>query len=428
MIYNLPRKAKKKYTWYKYSAADNRNIVTESTRSYVEHSSYVADLPKVLYYDSVEKSGSYIVGDNPIYSTEQSLGLSNYKNAYFKYNGSWYKNREMTYGDNDDSVTVYAYRVHLDDNWAKGTTIYGTVTSTNENAYPEDGYQGGYWYVKKPDENSFEVVAISGASYGFALNSNGYYESNNKGVDNSAAVCRVKIHAAETCTVRFKCINYAESNYDFGLLGVLDAAMDTGYSDVSTNVAKSFKGSSSASVQTYSYTNVAKGDHFIDVKYRKDSSQSSGNDSLQFTLEIIGGVPIYTWEKYSAIDNRKIVKGSSQQYIQRAAHESDWYTFPFYRGVTKSGDKIEGTDFLGRYSVGDGTLDGSLYFDYYGSWYCDRRFGSEAPSFTVVYAYPVYLEGSCAKGTTSYGTVTSEEENTYPENGYYNGYWYVKKT
>ena len=139
---------------------------------------------------------------------------------------------------------------------------------------------------KKPDENSFEVVAISGASYGFALNSNGYYESNNKGVDNSAAVCRVNIHASKACTVTFKCINYAESNYDFGLLGVLDAALDTGYSDVSTNVAKNFKGSSSASVQTYAYTNVAKGDHFIDVKYRKDSSQSSNNDSLQFTVEI----------------------------------------------------------------------------------------------------------------------------------------------
>ena len=139
---------------------------------------------------------------------------------------------------------------------------------------------------KKPDENSFEVVAISGASYGFALNSNGYYESNNKGVDNSAAVCRVNIHAAKACTVTFKCINYAESNYDFGLLGVLDAALDTGYSDVSTNVAKNFKGSSSASVQTYAYTNVAKGDHFIDVKYRKDSSQSSNNDTLQFKVEI----------------------------------------------------------------------------------------------------------------------------------------------
>lgn len=139
---------------------------------------------------------------------------------------------------------------------------------------------------KKPDENSFEVVAISGASYGFALNSNGYYESNNKGVDNSAAVCRVNIHAAKACTVTFKCINYAESNYDFGLLGVIDKELNTGYSDTSTNVQKSFKGSSKSSVQTYAYTNVASGDHFIDVKYRKDSSQSSNNDTLQFKVEI----------------------------------------------------------------------------------------------------------------------------------------------
>lgn len=140
--------------------------------------------------------------------------------------------------------------------------------------------------MKKPDENSFEVVAISGASYGFALNSNGYYESNNKGVDNSAAVCRVNIHAAKACTVTFKCINYAESNYDFGLLGVIDKELNTGYSDTSTNVQKSFKGSSKSSVQTYAYTNVAAGDHFIDVKYRKDSSQSSNNDTLQFKVEI----------------------------------------------------------------------------------------------------------------------------------------------
>ena len=136
------------------------------------------------------------------------------------------------------------------------------------------------------DTSSWSVSDISGATYKFALNSNGYYESNNKGVNNSAAVCRVKIHAAKACTVTFKCINYAESNYDYGLLGVIDKEQSTGYSDTSTNVQKSFKGSSTASVQTYEYTNVAKGDHFIDVKYRKDSSQSSNNDSLQFTVEI----------------------------------------------------------------------------------------------------------------------------------------------
>lgn len=136
------------------------------------------------------------------------------------------------------------------------------------------------------EPSSWSVADISGATYKFTLNSNGYYESNNKGVNNSAAVCRVNIHAAETCTVTFKCINYAESNYDFGLLGVIDKEQNTGYSDISTNVQKSFKGSSKSNVQTYAYTNVAKGDHFIDVKYRKDSSQSSNNDSLQFTVEI----------------------------------------------------------------------------------------------------------------------------------------------
>lgn len=136
------------------------------------------------------------------------------------------------------------------------------------------------------DTSSWSVSDISGATYKFALNSNGYYESNNKGVNNSAAVCRVNIHAAKACTVTFKCINYAESNYDYGLLGVIDKEQNTGYSDTSTNVQKSFKGSSKSSVQTYAYTNVAAGDHFIDVKYRKDSSQSSNNDSLQFTVEI----------------------------------------------------------------------------------------------------------------------------------------------
>lgn len=136
------------------------------------------------------------------------------------------------------------------------------------------------------DTSSWSVSNISGATYKFALNSNGYYESNNKGVNNSAAVCRVNIHAAKACTMTFKCINYAESSYDYGLLGVIDKAQNTGYSDTGTNVQKIFRGSSTASVQTYAYTNVAAGDHFIDVKYRKDSSQSSNNDSLQFTVEI----------------------------------------------------------------------------------------------------------------------------------------------
>lgn len=139
----------------------------------------------------------------------------------------------------------------------------------------------------KTEPSSWSVVDISGASYKFVMNSSGYYESNNKGVDNSAAMCRVNLKITKPSNITFKCINYAESNYDFGLLGTLDTAMNTSYSNVSTGVAKSFKDSSSSSIQTYVYSNVSAGNHFIDVKYRKDSSQSSGNDSLQFTVEIV---------------------------------------------------------------------------------------------------------------------------------------------
>lgn len=145
-----------------------------------------------------------------------------------------------------------------------------------------------YNLIKAVKESSWSVVAISGASYKFALNSNGYYESANKSVANSAAMCRVKLEITKPCNVIFKCINYAEANYDYGLLGKLDTAMSTSYSDTSTGVEKSFKGASTSSVQTYTYSNVSTGDHFVDVKYIKDSSADSNNDSLQFTVEITG--------------------------------------------------------------------------------------------------------------------------------------------
>lgn len=140
--------------------------------------------------------------------------------------------------------------------------------------------------IEPEPTNSWSVADVSGASYKFTLNSSGYYESNNKDIHNSAAVCRVNLHIEKACNVVFKCINYAESNYDYGVLGVIDKAMSTSYIDDGINVEKSFNGLSSPNVQTYTYSNVAVGDHFIDVKYRKDSSGNNDNDSLQFTVEL----------------------------------------------------------------------------------------------------------------------------------------------
>ena len=138
--------------------------------------------------------------------------------------------------------------------------------------------------IKKKKSSTWAVEAISGASYGFELNSSGYYESKNKGVDNSYAICRVKLNLGAKARVTFNCINYAEANYDYGLLGNVDTALTLSAS-ADSNVAKSFKGSSQSTIQTFAYS-IEEGEHFIDVKYRKDGSVNNNNDTLQFTVEI----------------------------------------------------------------------------------------------------------------------------------------------
>lgn len=149
--------------------------------------------------------------------------------------------------------------------------------------------------IKKKKPSTWTVEAISGASYGFELNSNNYYESKNKGIDNSYAICRVKLNLGTKAKVTFNCINYAEINYDYGLLGNVDTALTLSVS-ADSNVAKNFKGSSQSGIQTYIYT-IEEGEHFIDVKFIKDGSNSNNNDTLQFTVEIqeIGADNISTW-------------------------------------------------------------------------------------------------------------------------------------
>lgn len=132
---------------------------------------------------------------------------------------------------------------------------------------------------------NYDVENIT-TTYGFALNSNDYYESNNKGHSSSAAVCKVNFHLPVSATITFSVINYAEGTYDYGLLSNVDTTLNTNSSADSSNVYWSGQNHNSASVQTVTYSNVTAGDHYIYVKYFKDSYTDSNNDSLQFKVAI----------------------------------------------------------------------------------------------------------------------------------------------
>lgn len=133
---------------------------------------------------------------------------------------------------------------------------------------------------------TFNVVAVPNATYGFELNSEGYYVSKNYHIQGSAAVCKVVFNTPYETQVRLDCINSGETNYDFGIISQIDKILATDNTiDDSTKVLKRFN-VSSTNVQTVTFT-VPSGEHFIYVKYRKDGSANNDNDTLQFKVNLL---------------------------------------------------------------------------------------------------------------------------------------------
>lgn len=175
-------------------------------------------------------------------------------------------------------------------NIKKGVTIFGTTGSAD------------IFETNAPF--TFSVDSISGAQYGFSLQSDGYYESQNKGVDSSYAMCRVNLNVTTSCALTFDVINYAENNWDYALFGQLDSALALS-SSADSNVSQSFKELSSSSVVNVTY-NLPTGSHFIDIKFIKDGSQNKNNDSVKFKIQYNYGLSSSTLQKVQQSDSNLI--------------------------------------------------------------------------------------------------------------------------
>lgn len=154
----------------------------------------------------------------------------------------------------------------------------------------QDLVDNGFDYATGKPETVEIPITITNVStaYGFALNDTGYYESNNKGKINSWALCKVTINAPQPFTLTIPYVNSGEANFDYGIFGQLDTELLNSYVDDGTTesakVKLNCKGQSSTDVKQISY-DVPAGEHFIEIKYRKDSSGDQGNDSLQFKID-----------------------------------------------------------------------------------------------------------------------------------------------
>lgn len=139
---------------------------------------------------------------------------------------------------------------------------------------------------------NYTVEKPSGATYGFSPKADNYYESTNKGVNSSYAMAKLNFTTDGSYKLYLDCINYAETNYDFGILSELDKTLQMSNTADSTNVKRSFKGSSSTNIQTVDYGQIARGSHYIYIKFRKDSSVDKNYDSLKFKVRTEQIMPV----------------------------------------------------------------------------------------------------------------------------------------
>ena len=182
--------------------------------------------------------------------------------------------------------------------FSKTTFGSGTITETVQEdgktrltAVPADGYTFAGWYngvigtVLTPSNlQELTITNVEGQTYGFTLSdaeasSTRYYESNNKGIGSSAAYGRFYFTITDTNQkVKMTYISYGETSYDYGIYYLNKAD--------GTNVKKNENLGSSPEAKTIYFENLALGDYYLEVRYKKDSSGNKYNDSLKVKAEL----------------------------------------------------------------------------------------------------------------------------------------------
>lgn len=196
--------------------------------------------------------------------------------------------------------------------------------------------------------NTYTITTkVSGASYGFNLNSStGYYVSQNTGQATSAAVARVNFTLESDCLVTIQYINYAEATYDYGIFGAIDTALGTTYtadSGAYYTCSQSSDNSSTAKTLTYE---ISAGSHFIDIKYRKDNYTDSNNDTLQWKILSVeatsaGGEYTYTLTNVQQKHSLIFVFGNVSYYYVTSSGPSGMKLFPDGQFVKLAGDNYK---------------------------------------------------------------------------------------
>jgi hypothetical protein len=203
----------------------------------------------------------------------------------------------------------------------------------------------GFEYVVEDTEIPINYT-VSNRSGTFSLGSDGYYKSTNKS-DSSYSVCRVTFNNDREMEFDIDYIAYSENNYDYGIFSKVDCALALSSSDDgatgSSLVMLNTKGDTGSSAVRQVHYVIPAGSHYIDVKYRKDSSQSSGNDDIRFKIPASVGSRVVeeahmATQEYVAeqLENTvTIFDGDEDEYVALSPEARNGYMFAFVNPLAR---------------------------------------------------------------------------------------------
>lgn len=308
----------------------------------------------------VENDGEFPIISVKVTTTGTKSSNKNASNGYaritqvyaeFDYEETVFEPPEEEVGVTYYPVTISS--INAETNPGNGTTRLQEGSNQTINIIPsnpvltlatDNGVDITSQLIKENLSNTYNVTTqVSGANYGFPLNSStGYYTSNNKAKANSAAVARINFTLDSACVMTIQYINYAEATYDYGIFGNIDQALSTTQT-ADSNAFYSCKtnNDNTNTAKTLTY-NIPAGSHFIDIKYRKDNATDSNNDTLQWKIsnfEATSGDARYTYNLNNITEKHSLMFIFGEvTYYTITSTGTDCKIFPDGQVVVMPGD------------------------------------------------------------------------------------------
>ena len=193
-----------------------------------------------------------------------------------------------------DSLNELVAKLSKDENIFAGFKVkagYGILgfgdTGDLQRSYFSLQHEWHSWLYYFEEVPSIQFAQNTFGNEKFFDSVDGWYQSNNKGYENTAAMEEIELSISSPTHVYMDVVDCSnESTYNYGTVSVIGGTLDetSTYSSVGGNVKWTGYNNHKVGGETIDFGEVQTGVHHIMIRYKKDGSTDSENDRLYFRL------------------------------------------------------------------------------------------------------------------------------------------------